>query len=165
MSRTISKNKEQKELSLSFNVATAVLFVSVFIPFAYTIGTNFQKKTVVPEIKPAPKAVQQTPVVVSSGIDAALKQVADSPGYKSFLNLGLVYYNAGSYRESIEAWNKALKYESRSELLYTNIAAAYGALGMWDEEIVACEKALAINPNFDLAKRNLSWAKQMKSKR
>lgn len=165
MGKAISKKAEQHELSLSFNLATAVLFMAVFIPFVYTVITNFQKETIIPEIKPSPKVIQPAPVVTSSGIDAALKQATDSPGYKSFLNLGLAYYNAGSYRESIEAWNKALQYDSRSELLYTNIAAAYGALNMWDEEIAACEKALAINPNFDLAKRNLNWAKQMKSKK
>ena len=48
---------------------------------------------------------------------------------------------------------------------YSNLGAAYGALARWDEEIAACEKALALNPTYILAKNNLAYAKKMRLKR
>jgi tetratricopeptide (TPR) repeat protein len=165
MAKTVSKTPKEEELSFSFGFASFALLMVLLIPVAYTVVINFGRETVIPEIKPTPKEVQQPIVMGTSGLEAAIQLATDSPGYQSFLQLGLEYYNLGNYQESIEAWNKALTYNQRSELLYTNIGAAYGALKMWDEEIAACEKALTINPHFDLAKRNLNWAKQMKDKK
>jgi hypothetical protein len=40
----------------------------------------------------------------------------------------------------------------------TNIAAGHEALGEWDEAI-----AVALKPNFQLAKNNLAWSRQQKA--
>jgi len=42
---------------------------------------------------------------------------------------------------------------------YNNICSAYNAMQMWDKGAEACEKALKINPGYELAKNNLAWAK------
>lgn len=165
MAKTIPTETKEQQLPIGLSAATGVLWLVLLIPVAYTFISNIQKESVMPEIKPAPRVVQQIPLVSTSALDAAVKAASENPGYKTLLNLGLEYYSVGNYKQSIEVWNKALTYNNSSDLLYTNIAAAYGALQMWDEEIAACEKALSINPNFDLAKRNLNWAKQMKNKK
>ena len=38
------------------------------------------------------------------------------------------------------------------------MGAAYGCMSKWQEQKAACEKALAINPTFTLARNNLNWA-------
>lgn len=162
MAKTIER---EQILPDRLTAANCVVWLVLLLPIAYTLISNFQKEKVVPEIKPAPRFIQQALPNGTSALDAAIKAASETPDYKTLLNLGLEYYTVGNYKQSIEVWNKALAYNNRSELLYTNIAAAYGALQMWDEEIAACDKALSINPSFDLAKRNLNWAKQMKNKK
>lgn len=41
---------------------------------------------------------------------------------------------------------------------WNNIAAADEALHRWDEAIAAAEKAIALKPDFQLAKNNLAWS-------
>ena len=162
MSESTSKKSDKTEPSFSLNYATAILFLMILIPIVYTLVSNLQKPVPPPVIIPTVNSVAASnPANV---IEINLKAVADNPGFQSYLNLGLAYYNVARYEEGIAAWKKALEYNPKSDLAYNNIAAAYGAMNKWDEEISACKKALAINPNLDLAKRNMDWAKEMKSK-
>ena len=41
---------------------------------------------------------------------------------------------------------------------WNNIAAAYESMHRWDEAITAAQKAIALDPNFQLAKNNLAWS-------
>jgi len=41
---------------------------------------------------------------------------------------------------------------------YNNICAAYNQLQQWDQAIAACQRALVIQPDFELAKNNLAAA-------
>lgn len=153
------KSDEKHGSTFPFGYASFIISLVIFIPLAYTIVVNIQDNAPAPDIKPVVKQTTSAP-----GIEELVKLAQQNPGYETFLNLGLAYYNTGSYKESIDAWNEALKYNSNNAVLYNNIAASYGALKMWDEEIAACEKALAIDPNLQLAKSNMAWAKQMKNK-
>ena len=47
-------------------------------------------------------------------------------------------------------------------MAWNNIAAGYLAMQRWDEAIAAAQKAVAMQPDFQLAKNNLAWAKQQK---
>jgi len=58
-----------------------------------------------------------------------------------------------------------LEYNPKGELAFNNIAAAYGNMNNYDAEIEICKRALAINPNLDLAKRNMAWAESQKNKK
>lgn len=165
MSENLSEKESNTEPSFKLNYATAILVLVVLIPVIYTVITNLQKAPTPSIIAPATNSAPAQTSNQQSGIEIALKAVADNPGFQTYLNLGLAYYNTSKYPESIEAWEKALKYNPQSDLAYNNIAAAYGAMNKWDEEIEACKKALAINPNLELAKRNLAWAEEMKNKK
>jgi tetratricopeptide (TPR) repeat protein len=165
MSEPHSRNTQESEPTFKLNYATVILLMVILIPVVYTVITNLQPKPASPEINAAPKSAPVSSAAAASPLEPALKAVVDNPGFQSYLNLGLVYYGAAKYDESIKAWEKALEYNPKSDLAYNNIAAAYGAINKWDEEIAACQKALAINPNLDLAKRNLSWAQEMKNKK
>ena len=164
MSDSTSKKTNTAEPSFRLNYATAILFLMILIPVVYTVVTNLEKATPPPVIIPAVNSAPTPAANPTSVIETNLKAVADNPGFQSYLNLGLAYYNVARYEDGITAWKKALEYDPKSDLAYNNIAAAYGAMNKWDEEIAACEKALAINPNLDLAKRNMDWAKGMKAK-
>ena len=42
-----------------------------------------------------------------------------------------------------------------------NIGAAYNKLGRYAEGADACEKALLLRPDFELARNNLQYAREM----
>ncbi|HRN93927.1 MAG TPA: tetratricopeptide repeat protein [Chitinophagales bacterium] len=148
------------EPSFKISYATAILTLAILIPIVYIVATNLSSSAA-----PQQQEVTQNQNITTaaSGIEPALKAAESNPNYETYLNLGLAYYNAANYLESVSAWEKALEYNPQSAVAYNNIAAAYGALEMWNEEIAACEKALAIDPNMALAKNNLEWAKKMKA--
>jgi tetratricopeptide (TPR) repeat protein len=78
---------------------------------------------------------------------------------EALLSLSLSEYQAGRYRECIDAAQQALRLNPKYAEAYNNIAAAWNALGRYDEGIRAAEEALRLKPDFELARNNLAWAK------
>jgi tetratricopeptide (TPR) repeat protein len=82
---------------------------------------------------------------------------SNSPEY--YLNISLIYYRQGNYRQCIAAAEEALKLRPDYAEAYNNIGAAYNMMQMWDKGAAACRQALELKPDFTLAKNNLNWAK------
>jgi tetratricopeptide (TPR) repeat protein len=80
-----------------------------------------------------------------------------------YLNLSLQHHNAGRFRDSITACQKALRIKPDYYLAYNNICVSYNEMKMWDKAIEACAKGLSINPDFQLMKNNLAHAKTQKA--
>ena len=89
-------------------------------------------------------------------IPASAKTAAD------FLNESLRLNQAGKYTESIAAARSALRLDPRSPEAWNNIAANDEAMHHWDEAILAAQKAIALKPDFQLAKNNLAWSLSQK---
>ncbi len=94
----------------------------------------------------------------ADGLANLLNSTKQNPSYEAYLGLGVAYYNTHRYQEAIDAWQNGLQYKPNSEVLYSNMGAAYGCMNKWQEQKAACEKALSINPGFALAQNNLKWA-------
>jgi len=153
------------EINIKLNFSTLILSLVLFIPLGYLVYANFIQKQ--PEPIPATETkAAETPATgnIQSAIEAAKSTTEKAPSYQTFLNLGLVYYQAGDFEKSVAATQKAIDLDPNQAVAYNNIAAAYGAMEKWDFEIAACEKALQLDPNFQLAKNNLAWAKSQKAK-
>ncbi|MGA2184066.1 MAG: hypothetical protein ABSH47_13655 [Bryobacteraceae bacterium] len=86
------------------------------------------------------------------------------PSPEAYLQLSLLYHQAGRYRECVEAAGQALRLKPDYAEAYNNIAAAYEALSMWDAAIEAAQQALRIKPDFPLARNNLAWSLEQKRK-
>jgi len=43
------------------------------------------------------------------------------------------------------------------------MCAAYTAEGRWDEAVAACDRALELKPDFELARNNRAWATRSKA--
>jgi tetratricopeptide (TPR) repeat protein len=78
---------------------------------------------------------------------------------EEFLNLSLMYYNAGDYQGCINAAKKAIAIKPDYPEAYNNICSAYNAMNNFEEGVKACEAALKINPGYALAQGNLNFAK------
>jgi tetratricopeptide (TPR) repeat protein len=100
--------------------------------------------------------------MASSGKSLLEIEIEKSANYKTpaeFLNLSLMYYNAGNYQGCINAAESALKLKPDYAEAYNNIGSAYNAMNKFEEGAKACEAALKINPTYALAQGNLNYAK------
>ena len=93
----------------------------------------------------------------------AAPPASETPDY--YLTLSMQHFQAGKFQPCIDASQKALALKPGLALAYNNIAACYGALGMFDEEIKNAAEALRIQPDYPLARNNLAWAVSQKQAR
>jgi tetratricopeptide (TPR) repeat protein len=91
--------------------------------------------------------------------------VQATPSFDGYYTLGHQYYTLGRFRESIAVTTQALKLNAKSAEAYNNLCASHNALEQWDRAIRACERAVALKPDFALAKNNLAFAQSKKSKK
>ena len=89
----------------------------------------------------------------------ALKEPESHDGW---ITLSLDLYYEGDYKAMINACNKALEYDPNSYLAYNNICSAHIELEQWAKAIAACEKAVALKPDFENAVNNLKLAREKK---
>jgi tetratricopeptide (TPR) repeat protein len=105
--------------------------------------------------------------MASTGKSQLEIEIEKSANYKTpaeFLNLSLLYYNAGNYQGCIDAAQKALQLKPDYAEAYNNIGSAYNAMNKYEEGAKACEAALKINPSYALAQGNLNYAKSKMKK-
>ena len=81
-----------------------------------------------------------------------------------YLNESNALWRAGKFPECIAAAGQALKLKPDFAEAWNNIAAAYGSMAQWDNEIDAATKAIQLKSDFQLAKNNLAWAQSQKRK-
>jgi Flp pilus assembly protein TadD len=82
-----------------------------------------------------------------------------------WIYLSLTQYRQGQYLQAIESARKALILDPESADAYNNIGVAFSAMRQWDDAIRNLEKAVALKPDFQLAKNNLAWARAQKAAR
>lgn len=93
-----------------------------------------------------------------------ISKIKAKPSVANYFELSLKYYDFKQYEKSIKASFEILKIDPKNADAYNNICASYNHLKKWELGATACEKAIAINPDFQLAKNNLNWAKSNLSK-
>lgn len=93
---------------------------------------------------------------------ASTKNLRDSKEAEA-INLSLALNRQGRYTESLSAARAALAINPRSAEAWNNVAANQEALHQWDLAIAAAEKAVALRPDFQLARNNLAWSMQEKA--
>ena len=91
--------------------------------------------------------------------------VSASSGPKSaadYINESLEMNKEGRFAESLAAAKQAVQLDSKSAVAWNNVAAADEGLKRWDDAIDAAQHALALQPDFQLARNNLAWSLQQK---
>ena len=74
------------------------------------------------------------------------------------LNQSLISYNQGDYNECIRLNKQAIEIKPDMADAWNNICASYNSMKMWKEAKSACNQAIKIRPDYQLAKNNLNWA-------
>ena len=76
----------------------------------------------------------------------------------SLTSESLALYRAGNFADSLSAAERSLQFEPTSAIAYNNICAGYLALDKRRPAIEACQSALRLAPDFELARNNLAAA-------
>jgi tetratricopeptide (TPR) repeat protein len=87
----------------------------------------------------------------------AMASAADTP--EQWLAISLTQYRAGQYQACIESSQQALRRRPHYAEAFNNICAANNALGRYAEAAAACERAIALKPDLELARNNLALTK------
>lgn len=77
------------------------------------------------------------------------------PSARTFFELGTFYLELNRQREALQAYEKALQYDSRAAIVYTNMGLIYARQRRWREAARAWQQAVALNPGDQIARRNL----------
>ncbi len=80
-----------------------------------------------------------------------------------FIDLSLIYFNQGQFKQCIANCNYALQIQPDYPLAYNNICAANNQLGNWDDAIAAAKNGLQLKPDYEVLKNNLAVAEKGKS--
>jgi tetratricopeptide (TPR) repeat protein len=94
----------------------------------------------------------------NQSLEAAAALAQKQPSPENWLSYSLLLYQAGRYRDCIEAASQSLRLRPDYAEAWNNIAAAHNSLREWNEGIRAADQALRLNPNFELARNNRAWA-------
>jgi tetratricopeptide (TPR) repeat protein len=86
------------------------------------------------------------------------------PTVDHYLALSVLYFDSQRYQDCITASLGALKINPEQAEAYSNMAAAYHAMGKLDETISALRQAVRYNPDLPSAKSNLEVALAVKEK-
>ena len=83
-----------------------------------------------------------------------------------YVELSEKLYINGQYEKAVDICIQLLKFAPNNKLAYNNMCASYNQLKQWDLAKIACENALKIDSNFQIAKNNLNWAlEEIKNKK
>jgi tetratricopeptide (TPR) repeat protein len=93
------------------------------------------------------------------GVRTAADAVNVNPTHDNYLQLSLMLYRAGRFKESVNAAREAVRLRPDSDAAYNNICAAWNRLEAWDLAIEAGEAAVRLNPDNELARNNLAEAR------
>jgi tetratricopeptide (TPR) repeat protein len=108
---------------------------------------------------------QRSILVAQTGLDQAVTaqtQAKTEPTVDHYLALSIVYFKDHRYNDSIAACREALKINPSQAEAFSNIAAAYHAMGKLDDTIAALREAVRISPDLPTAKSNLEIELEVK---
>ena len=92
-------------------------------------------------------------------VEGLITQLLNDPQNENLiLNLTEKLYLLQRYDEAISYCENAIDKNTKSKFIYNNLCACYNQKEEWLKAKSACEKALILDPDFQLAKNNLNWA-------
>jgi tetratricopeptide (TPR) repeat protein len=104
------------------------------------------------------KLAQETRSIAPTSSIAALYLANRSAlDVDNWINISLKRYQHQDYAGSLAAAQEARKLNPQSFIAYNNIGAAYAGMGQWQQAVENEKQALAIRPDYQLAKNNLAF--------
>ena len=125
------------------------------------IPQDYDPKAIKAEINQAKAVSEETKILETLGKQAVVTM--ENPNELNYLNLSLYYFQGKLYQESAKMAEKVVNINPSNIAAYNNLCAANIMLGEFDKAIEAANKALELDPSYQLTKNNLQWAKDAKA--
>jgi tetratricopeptide (TPR) repeat protein len=93
---------------------------------------------------------------------AARQNLASFARSSQFSDLSYQLYRMGRYQDAVVAAQQSIELNPYTTAGYTNLAASYASLHLWDQALQNAQQALRLQPDSQLAKNNLDWILQQK---
>jgi len=156
----MEENPEPVEESISpgqmRTIKIVVIIVVVLLPLLYLL---LKSKSPAPADLPPVVAAQP-----AADIPALESKVQAAPTAENMVNLSVAYINNKMPGKCISLLKKAIKLSPDSKQAYNNLGVAYTMLRQYNNGIAACNRAISLDNNFQLAKNNLKWANDENAK-
>lgn len=104
------------------------------------------------------KVENVTPTNPIAKLEADIKA---TPSFENHIALGLEYANNGMRQQALDMYVKARDINPNSPLAWNNMCAELNTQKRHIEALEACEKAVALDGNFQLAKNNLMYTRDL----
>ena len=148
-----SAQPERRQSRLVAGITAAAILV---FPFGYLIYAGSHGKKVMANNPPA--------AVATTNIAAQEALARQSPTEINLINLSLAYINGGATARAIPVLQAVVARDKNSAVAWNDLCVAQTLQGGYAEAIDACNQALTIDPNFQLARNNLRWASDERQK-
>jgi superkiller protein 3 len=158
-----------RELLSPVGRRTAWSILGFIIAIAAVHDLNFAYQRVfVPEIQDlAMRAILGVPPVpVASAADppqqgniASLEELArTNPTSENRITLSVAFIRANQPVSALPILNALVAEDPKNAVAWNNLCVAHNMLAEYPQAINACNKAIGIDPSFQLARNNLKWA-------
>ena len=148
-----SAQPERRQSRLIAGITAAAILV---FPFGYLIYAGSHGKKVMANNPPA--------TVATADIAASEVLARQNPSETNLINLSLAYINGGASGRAIPVLQAVVVRDKNSAVAWNDLCVAQTLQGGYAEAIDACNRALTINPTFQLARNNLRWASDERQK-
>ncbi len=155
------ENNNQQKKNVTILVAVLLLIIPIVVVFILVMG-NGKPKTDPVEGNQQSQAAQT--ISPEQQLTEALKVSKTDTSETALFNLGKAYIDNKMNKEAIDVYLRVIQINPNNVIANNNLGFAYGCLSQWDNGIKYCQKALDLDPSFQLAKNNLNWMKDEKSK-
>ena len=95
---------------------------------------------------------------VSDPIEVNAELLKKSPSFENYINYGLALNKAQRFSEALSAYKSASQINPSAPLAWNNLCSVKIEMGLFADAIDDCNKALSLEPNYELAKNNLTQA-------
>jgi Flp pilus assembly protein TadD len=91
-------------------------------------------------------------------VERARIAVGQAPNYANFLALGLAQMNDEQNEAAAQSFEQAIRLDPKNAYGYNNLCFAYNKLSRWKAAIDACQRAISLAPDMQIARNNLAWS-------
>jgi len=138
-------------------IAILGMVVLLVLPLAYLALQRGHSDTV-------GASEQQPPAASAPNLATLEAAVRNNPTPTNRINLSQAYINANAPGRAVPVLQTLLASDPNNSIAWNNLCVAHTLLQEYMPAIDACNHALQIDPNYQLAKNNLKWTQQEKQK-
>jgi Tfp pilus assembly protein PilF len=138
----------RSRLLVAAGCVAVFLALPAYLVFAHPLSTT----------SPSPATALSTVQSATPSFAALEEEVRRNPSVNAKINLSLAYINGGASERSIPLLLSVVAQDSQNVVAWNNLCVANTLQRSYDLAIRACQNAIALQPNFQLAKNNLAWA-------